>query len=97
MSQQKSESNVQQTVPLLNVSDIQESLRFYVDGLGFEIIHKWEPDGRIQWCWLQHGGAALMVQELPKNGPDSWNPGGRVGEGVSICFMCKDAIVCQEL
>jgi len=23
---------------------------------------------------------------------DSWNPGGQVGEGVSICFTCKDAI-----
>jgi catechol 2,3-dioxygenase-like lactoylglutathione lyase family enzyme len=92
MSQQRSESNVQQAVPLLNVSNIQESLRFYIDGLGFEITHKWEPDGRLRWCWLQHGSAALMVQELPKDGPDSWSPEGRVGEGVAICFMCKDAI-----
>src|SRR5688572_1660875 len=33
-----------------------------------------------------------MVQELPKEGPDSWSPEGKVGDGVSICFMCKDAI-----
>ncbi len=24
---------------------------------------KWEPDGQLAWCWLQHGGAALMLQQ----------------------------------
>ena len=88
-----SEPNVRQTVPLLNVSNIKDSLHFYVDGLGFQITHKWEPDGRLRWCWLQHGNASLMIQELPKEGVDSWTPVGMVGEGVSICFMCENAIV----
>jgi catechol 2,3-dioxygenase-like lactoylglutathione lyase family enzyme len=76
----------------LNVRNVEESLRFYVDGLGFQITHKWVPEGRLRWCWLQHGRAALMVQELPVEGPDAWAPKGTVGEGVSICFMCNDAI-----
>ncbi|HWC31425.1 MAG TPA: VOC family protein, partial [Dehalococcoidia bacterium] len=86
------EANVKQTVPFLTVSDMEASLRFYVDVLGFEMTNRWIDEGKLRWCWLQHGGAALMVQELPKEGHDSWNPNGRVGEGVSICFMCKDAI-----
>src|SRR5262249_9513868 len=86
------EPNVQQTVPLLNVANLQESLRFYVDGLGFEVKRKWESDGRLYWCWLQHGGASLMLQQPPTDGPDSWKPGGVVGEGISICFQCQDAI-----
>jgi lactoylglutathione lyase len=37
--------NVQQTVPLLAVSDMEASLRFYVDGLGFEVRNRWSDDG----------------------------------------------------
>jgi catechol 2,3-dioxygenase-like lactoylglutathione lyase family enzyme len=32
-----SESNVEQAVPFFMVSDMDASLRFYVDGLGFEM------------------------------------------------------------
>jgi lactoylglutathione lyase len=86
------ESNVEQSVPFFRVSDIQESLRFYVNGLGFQVTRMWEPDGQLQWCWLQHGGAALMLQQFSKEGHDSWVPECKVGEGVSVCFMCKDAL-----
>jgi len=53
---------------------------------------KWIDEGKLRWCWLQHGGAALMLQEFRKEGHDSWVPAGKVGEGVSICFQCKDAL-----
>ena len=33
-----------------------------------------------------------MLQEFPKEGHDSWSPKGKVGEGVSICFQCDDAL-----
>ena len=56
------------------------------------MIHKWEPDGRLRWCWLQCGDAALMLQEFRKEGRNSWMPEGKVGEGVSIVFMCEDAL-----
>ena len=42
--------------------------------------------------WLQLEGAALMLQEFRKEEHDSWMPKGNVGEGVSICFQCKDAL-----
>jgi lactoylglutathione lyase len=84
--------NVRQAVPLFNVKDIEASLRFYVDGLGFTITRHWEPDGRIRWCWLELGQVAVMLQEYWKDGrPGGW-PTGPLGEGVSICFMCADAI-----
>ena len=41
-------------------------VRFYVEGLGFEMIHKWEPDGRLRWCWLQCGDAALMFRNFER-------------------------------
>ena len=87
-----SEANVQQAVPFFAVSNIEASVRYYVDGLGFEMANKWIDDGKLRWCWLEHGGAALMLQEFRKEGHDSWVPKGKVGEGVSICFLCKDAL-----
>jgi catechol 2,3-dioxygenase-like lactoylglutathione lyase family enzyme len=87
-----SEPNVKQAVPFFGVTDIQASLRFYVDGLGFAMTHRWEPEGRLRWCWLELGGAALMLQEYVKAGHGGLRPEGVLGEGVSICFMCRDAL-----
>ena len=88
----KTEANVKQAVPFFLVADIEKSLRFYVDGLGFEMTQKWIDGGKLRWCLLQLGEAALMLQEPHKEGHDSWAPTGKVGEGVSICFICNDAL-----
>ena len=85
-------SNVKQAVPFFAVSDIDQSLRFYIDGLGFEMINKWIDDGKLRWCWLQLGDTAIMLQEFKKDGYDSWVPEGKLGVGVSICFTCEDAL-----
>jgi catechol 2,3-dioxygenase-like lactoylglutathione lyase family enzyme len=85
-------ANVEQAVPFFMVKDIEASSRFYIDGLGFEMTKKWTPEGRLQWCWLQNGDAALMLQEIRTDIEKPFRPSGRVGEGVSICFICKDAL-----
>jgi len=94
-TQTKTETNVQQAVPFFRVSSMEASLRFYVDGLGFEMTKKWTPDGdgKVRWCWLQLGDAALMLQEFRKDHhPNSGRPEGKLGVGVSVCFQCKDAL-----
>jgi lactoylglutathione lyase len=88
----KPEPNVKQAVPFFAVSNIEASVRYYVDGLGFELTKQWIDEGRLRWCWLQRGGAALMLQEFRTEGHDSWASTGKVGEGVSICFICEDAL-----
>lgn len=89
---QKSEAKVKQAVPFFAVSDMEQSLRFYLDGLGFQMIKKWIDEGKLRWCWLEIGDAALMLQEFRKEGHDSWVPQGKVGEGVTISFTCDDAL-----
>ena len=42
--------NVRQAVPFFGITDIERSLRFYVDGLGFTMKMQWAPEGRIRWC-----------------------------------------------
>jgi lactoylglutathione lyase len=88
--------NVKQAVPFFGVRNMESSLRFYVDGLGFKMTRQWIPerdehypsDGRIRWCWLELGEAAIMLQEfLPERRPNE-----AVGTGVNICFQCEDAL-----
>jgi catechol 2,3-dioxygenase-like lactoylglutathione lyase family enzyme len=88
----KTEANVQQAVPFFAVANIEESVRYYVDGLGFKMTKQWVVEGKLCWCWLQQGNAALMLQEFSKEGNGVWVPKGKVGEGVSICFMCRDTL-----
>jgi lactoylglutathione lyase len=85
-------SNVKQAVPFFMVTDIDASLRFYVDGLGAVMTNRWIPEGRIEWCWLQLGDAALMLQEYRQREGHPGRPEGPLGQGVSVCFMCADAI-----
>lgn len=87
-NQVETATNVKQAVPFFMVSDIEASLRYYVDGLGFRMTNKWIDQGKLRWCWLQLGGASLMLQEYGKNKVFT----GKLGEGVSICFQCADAL-----
>lgn len=92
-------ANVKQAVPFFGVSNMEASLRFYVDGLGFKMTRWWipdqadsqnhyKPDGRIRWCWLELGEAAIMLQEFsPEHLPKE-----TLGTGLNICFQCEDAL-----
>lgn len=85
-------TNVKQAVPFFNVTDIDASLRFYVDGLGFALKLKWEPEGRLRWCLLEIGDASIMLQMYWRDGAPGGAPAGPLGQGVSVCFLCTDAI-----
>jgi len=87
-----SQTNVKDLVPLLAVSSMERSLRFYTAGLGFALQRKWVVEGKIRWCWLALGGAALMLQEFFREGQNAWVPKGQVGDGVSFNFQCVDAL-----
>ncbi len=92
-------ANVKQAVPFFGVTNMEASLRFYVDGLGFKMKRWWipdqadgqndyKPDGNIRWCWLELGEAAIMLQEsLPERQPKE-----TLGTGVNVCFQCEDAL-----
>jgi uncharacterized glyoxalase superfamily protein PhnB len=80
-------ATIQDLIPLLFVEDMDGSLAFYRDQLGFDVAEKWEPEGKIAWCRLVRGGATLMLQEAcEEDGPAA----GR-GRGVGFFFHCDDA------
>ncbi len=84
--------NVQQAVPFFMVHDIEASVRFYAQGLGFGMAHQWVDEGRLRWCWLELGAAAVMLQEFRSDGHHRTPPDGKLGLGVSIYFICRDAV-----
>ena len=92
MPEGMSDANVKQAVPFFAVSNMERSLRFYVDGLGFEMTHKWVDEGTVRWCWLQRGGAAVMLQDSRRDSGPAWTPNGTLGLGVSVMFICEDAL-----
>ncbi len=71
------------------ITNMEASLHFYVGGLGFTLKNTWIPRGKIEWCWLEREGAALMLQEYREGNPHMTST---KGTGVSICFQCADAL-----
>lgn len=77
-----------QLVPLLETADLQRSVRFYCDGLGFRITESWEPGGQLAWCRIERKGTALMLQQVCSEGPkDALN-----GRGIMLYLICADAV-----
>jgi lactoylglutathione lyase len=83
--------NLRLAVPFFMVRDMEASLKFYTEQLGFILEKQWTPRGKIEWCWLKREQVALMLQQ-PDN-TDHWlynTPEN--GKGISICFQCTDAL-----
>jgi len=86
----RTDRKVGPAVPGFWVHNIEESVRFYGDGLGFTVTNEWVHEGKRRWCQLELGGATLMLQEFWKEGEDRNLPDGKVGIGVGICFFCAE-------
>jgi hypothetical protein len=61
-------ANVREVVPFFGILDMERSLRYYVDGLGFEIKNKWIVNGKVRWCWLVRGGAPRETLSMSTDG-----------------------------
>ena len=88
MSATKNAANIRQLQPLFAVQNIDQSIAFYRDRLGFSLVSQAESEGNVFWCWLERGGSAVMLQQADddEDGP----PEGR-GRGVTFYFICDDA------
>jgi catechol 2,3-dioxygenase-like lactoylglutathione lyase family enzyme len=62
----------------LTCNDVQKSIRFYTEGLGFEIVHKMENDGKIQFVAMRAGAAQIGL------GQDDFAKGKDRAKGVGL-------------
>lgn len=74
--------------PLLFVRDLEASLRFYRDQLGFSLVGTdGKPEGQMRWCRLERGGASIMLQQ----GDGEHSRKAADGQQVCLYFVCDDA------
>lgn len=78
---------VRQLWPLLFVQDIERSVRFYRDQLGFSLVNRADAHAKMFWCRLERGGASIMLQQAE----DEDGPAEGRGRGVAFYFVCDDA------
>ena len=78
---------VRELIPLIWVKDIEATVSFYRDRLGFQMAASWEEDGKLNWCRMERDGAALMFQK-PHHGHINLDARPR---GVILYFICDDA------
>lgn len=78
---------ISELVPLLYVDDVELSVAFYRDRLGFRLALAWEPEGQLTWCRLERDGAAVMLQQACEEDV----PADQRGRGVGFFFNCDDA------
>ena len=75
------------------IQNMEKSLGFYIDGLGFTMERKWNDEGELRWCWLRIGDAAIMLQQYGPSKPGHQEPPiDKHGVGVSVCFQCRDSL-----
>jgi catechol 2,3-dioxygenase-like lactoylglutathione lyase family enzyme len=62
----------------LTANDLEKSVRFYTEGLGFEVADRHEHEGRLVFCGLKAGAAILGI------GQDDWAKGRDRVKGAGI-------------
>ena len=72
------EETVVDLVPFVHVTDVARSISFY-EALGFRVIKRYEPNGRLEFAGLEATSAAKLmlarVEEVPERDSDEAGPG----------------------
>jgi uncharacterized glyoxalase superfamily protein PhnB len=69
--------------PAFTVSDLDKSLAWYRDVLGFAVDEKWERDGKLMGVSLQAGNVTFMI------GQDDWMKGRDRKKGEGFRIYCE--------
>ena len=68
--------------PGLTVNDVEKSLAWYRDVLGFTVGERWENDGKLMGVELSAGEVMFMI------GQDDWKKGRDRVKGVGVRLYC---------
>ena len=69
--------------PGFTVNDLQKSLAYYRDVLGFAVEEKWERDGKLMGVSLVAGKVSFMI------GQDDWQKGRDRKKGEGFRIYCE--------
>jgi catechol 2,3-dioxygenase-like lactoylglutathione lyase family enzyme len=81
--QQPESLRLRSIVPTFTVSDLQRSLAWYRDGLGFFVAERWEEGGRLEGVMLKAGACHLSLSQ------DDFSKGRERIKGVGFRIWCE--------
>ena len=74
------ETRIHSAAPSFLVSDVDQTVRWYVEELGFTLAGSFPPKPPTGWASLMRDGAELMLQRLPGyQKPDLYDQRGAAG------------------
>jgi catechol 2,3-dioxygenase-like lactoylglutathione lyase family enzyme len=80
--QQPESLRLRSTTPSFTVNDIQASLAWYRDGLGFYVAERWEEDGKLGGAMLKAGSCEFGLSQ------DDFSKGRNRAKGVGFRLWC---------
>ena len=83
--QQPESLRLRSIMPSFTVSDIQRSVAWYRDGLGFYVAERWEEGGRLQGAMLKAGACQLGLSQ------DDFSKGRDRAKGIGFRLWCETA------
>ncbi|MEO8378699.1 MAG: VOC family protein [Acidobacteriota bacterium] len=75
--------NLREAAPGLTVSDLEKSLAWYRDVLGFVVTERWEQDGKLLGVEITAGSVLFML------GQDDWQKGRDRVMGAGVRIYCS--------
>lgn len=83
--QQPESLRLRSVMPSYTVNDVQRSLAWYRDGLGFYVEERWEDGGRLKGVTLRAGASQLGLSQ------DDFSKGRDREKGVGFRIWCETA------
>ena len=80
--QQPESLRLRSTTPSFTVNDIQASLAWYRDGLGFYVAERWEEGGKLEGAMLKAGACDFGLSQ------DDFSKGRNRAKGIGFRLWC---------
>ena len=81
--QQPESLRLRSVTPTYTVNDIEKSVAWYRDGLGFFVAERWEEGGKLQGVMLKAGGCEFGLSQ------DDFTKGRNREKGVGFRLWCN--------
>jgi len=94
MADQREQRTVECTIPVLPVKNLQASIEFYTNTLGFQLDWGGEP-GKII-CSVSRDGCCVMLQQRSQEFTPGWVWIGLVDDALFDEYKAKGVTVLQE-
>jgi lactoylglutathione lyase len=83
--QQPESLRVRSLMPSFTVADIERSVKWYCDGLGFYLAERWEESGKLKGAMLKAGACELGLSQ------DDFSRGRDRSKGTGFRIWCETA------